>query len=222
VSSFGSFQFCSAAAALIELTPSFNLLQNPGGILMNLRWKCVQIILAGMLGLVVSVASVHAQTSNGSIVGSVTDPAGAAVLGATVTVTNTDLGGFKTNREDGFRWQLSCRFASTRQVQRVHSSAGMQEFVVTGVEVKASLASTVNGSLLIGSLTQSVSVEAPTGAELQTQSGELSSNLGQPELKNLPIAGLNPIELAFTVAGVQEQANRDNVTNGVGFVMPLL
>jgi len=52
---------------------------------------------------------------------------------------------------------------------------------------------------------------------LQTQSGELSSNLGQPELKNLPIAGLNPIELAFTVAGVQEQANRDNVTNGVGF-----
>ena len=62
---------------------------------MNLRWKCVQIILAVMLGLVVSVAAVHAQTSNGGIVGSVTDPAGAAVLGATVKVTNTDLGGFK-------------------------------------------------------------------------------------------------------------------------------
>src|SRR5882672_1430695 len=184
---------------------------------MNLRWKCVQIIFAGMLGLVVSAASVHAQTSNGSIVGSVTDPAGAAVLGATVTVTNTDLGGFKrtakTDSSGSFRVDslLPGRYSVSIQ------AAGMQEFVVTGVEVKASLASTVNGSLLIGSLTQSVSVEAPTGAELQTQSGELSSNLGQPELKNLPIAGLNPIELAFTVAGVQEQANRDNVTNGVGF-----
>ena len=184
---------------------------------MNLRWKCVQIILAGMLGLLGSAASVHAQTSNGSIVGSVTDPAGAAVLGATVTVSNTDLGAFKrtakTDAAGSFRVDslLPGRYSVSIQ------AAGMQEFVVTGVEVKASLASTVNGSLLIGSLTQSVSVEAPTGAELQTQSGELSSNLGQPELKNLPIAGLNPIELAFTVAGVQEQANRDNVTNGVGF-----
>src|SRR5882757_6033288 len=179
---------------------------------MNLRWKCVQIILAVMLGLVVSVAPVHAQTSNGSIVGSVTDPAGAAIPGATVTVTNTDLGGFKrtakTDSAGSFRVDslLPGRYSVSIQ------AAGMQEFVVTGVEVKASLASTVNGSLLIGSLTQSVSVEAPTGAELQTQSGELSSNLGQPELKNLPIAGLNPIELAFTVAG-----ECDNVTNGVGF-----
>jgi hypothetical protein len=39
---------------------------------MNLKSKCGQIVLAVMLGMVVLLASVHAQTSNGTIVGSVT------------------------------------------------------------------------------------------------------------------------------------------------------
>jgi len=183
---------------------------------MNLKWKCGQIVLAVILGMVVSL-SAHAQTSNGTIVGSVTDPAGAVVLGATVTVTNTDLGAFKrTTKTDSVgSYRIDGLLPGNYSVSI--QASGMQEFVEVGVAVKASLASTVNASLIIGTVNQSVSVEASTGAELQTQSGELSSNLGQTELKNLPIAGLNPIELAFTVAGVQEQANRDALTNGVGF-----
>ncbi len=184
---------------------------------MNLKWKCGQIVLAVMLGMVVLLTSVHAQSSNGTIVGSVTDPAGAAVLGATVTVTNTDLGSFKrtTKTDSAGSYRIDGLLPGNYNVSI--QASGMQEFVEVGVAVKASLASTVNASLIIGSLSQSVSIEASTGAELQTQSGELSSNLGQTELKDLPIAGLNPIELAFTVAGVQEQANRDALTNGVGF-----
>ncbi len=183
---------------------------------MNLKWKCGQIVLAVILGMVVSL-SAHAQTSNGTIVGSVTDPAGAVVLGATVTVTNTDLGAFKrtTKTDSAGSYRIDGLLPGNYSVSI--QASGMQEFVEVGVAVKASLASTVNASLIIGTVNQSVSVEASTGAELQTQSGELSSNLGQTELKNLPIAGLNPIELAFTVAGVQEQANRDALTNGVGF-----
>ena len=184
---------------------------------MNLKWVRGQIVLTVMLGMVVLLTSVHAQTSNGTIVGSVTDPAGAAVLGATVTVTNTDLGGFKrtTKTDSAGSYRIDGLLPGNYNVSI--QASGMQEFVEVGVAVKASLASTVNASLIIGSLNQSVSVEASTGAELQTQSGELSSNLGQTELKDLPIAELNPIELAFTVAGVQEQANRDALTNGVGF-----
>jgi len=184
---------------------------------MNLKWNCGQIVLAVMLGIVVLLSSAHAQTSNGTIVGSVTDPAGAAVLGATVTVTNTDVGAFKrtTKTDSAGSYRIDGLLPGNYSVSI--QASGMQEFVEVGVAVKASLASTVNASLIIGTLNQSVSVEASTGAELQTQSGDLSSNLGQTELKNLPIFGLNPIELAFTVAGVQEQANRDNLTNGVGF-----
>ena len=184
---------------------------------MDSKWNCRRIVLAVMLGMVVLAASVHAQTSNGAIAGSVTDPSGAAVLGATVTVTNTDLGAFKrtTKTDSAGSYRVDGLLPGNYRVSI--QAAGMQEFVEVGVAVKASLASTVNASLAIGSVNESVSVEASTGAELQTQSGELSSNLGQTELKDLPIVGLNPIELAFTVAGVQEEANRDALTNGVGF-----
>src|SRR5882724_4112172 len=146
----------------------------------------------------------RAQTSNGAIVGTITDPTGAAIVGATVNVTNTDLGSFKrTTKTDGSgAYRIDSLLPGKYKVSIQASS--MQEFVEEGVEVRASLSTTVGASLTLGPVNQTVSVEASTGAELQTQSGELSNNLGQSELKELPIAGLNPIELAFTVAGVQE------------------
>lgn len=184
---------------------------------MNFMRKCRQIFPLAMFAMVILLPSVHAQTSNGAIAGSVTDPAGAAVVVATVTVTNTDLGAFQrtATTDSSGSYRIDGLLPGYYRVSI--QASGMQEFVEGGVQVKASLPSTVNASLVIGTVTQSVSIEASIDEELQTQSGELSSNLGQTELKNLPIFGLNPIELAFTVAGVQEQANRDALTNGVGF-----
>jgi len=171
-----------------------------------------------LLGLLLVFAgNALAQTSNGAIVGTITDPSGAAIVGATVNVTNTDLGSFKrTAKTDGSgAYHIDSLLPGKYKVSV--QAPGMQEFVEDGVEVKASLSATVNASLTLGPVTQVVSVEASTGAELQTQSGELSNNLGQAELKELPLAGLNPIELVLTVPGVQGVDNRDSLTNGVGF-----
>ncbi len=111
---------------------------------MNLKWKCGQIVLAVILGMVVSLVSAHAQTSNGTIVGSVTDPAGAVVLGATVTVTNTDLGAFKrtTKTDSAGSYRIDGLLPGNYSVSI--QASGMQEFVEVGVAQKASLASTVN------------------------------------------------------------------------------
>src|ERR1043166_4814407 len=49
-------------------------------------------ICACLLVLRVSVGSLHAQTTNGGIQGTVTDPNGAAVSGASVTSRNLDTG----------------------------------------------------------------------------------------------------------------------------------
>jgi len=112
------------------------LLQNPENS-HELEWKCVQIILAVMLGLVVSVASVHAQTSNGSIVGSVTDPR-EPPCGSNGDRYKHRSRWFQTNYEDGFRWQLSVDSLYPAGTSVSIQAAGMQEFVETGVEVKAS------------------------------------------------------------------------------------
>jgi len=179
-------------------------------------------LLTWLFALVVGATSIFtgiaaAQTSNGAIVGTITDPSGAAIVGATVNVTNTDLGSFKrTTKTDGSgAYRIDSLLPGKYKVSV--QATGMQQFDEDGVEVRASLSSTVNASLTLGPVTQVVSVEASTGAELQTQSGELSNNLGQAELKELPLAGLNPIELVLTVPGVQGVDNRDSLTNGVGF-----
>ena len=71
--------------------------------------------------------------------------------------------------------------------------------------------------LEITSTASTITVEATAGQELQTQSGELSGNISTAEVVNLPYFSGNPIELVLTLPGVQDVANRDNFTNGVGF-----
>ena len=47
---------------------------------------------AVVLCLTISLAPISAQTTAGAIVGTVTDPSGAVIAGATITVTNMDTG----------------------------------------------------------------------------------------------------------------------------------
>ncbi|MFY9585363.1 MAG: TonB-dependent receptor, partial [Candidatus Acidiferrales bacterium] len=62
-----------------------------------------------------------------------------------------------------------------------------------------------------------ITVEAGTGQELQTQSGDITHSISKVEIQNLPIFGLNPIALALTEPGVQGVSARDDFTNGQGF-----
>src|SRR5580704_17059755 len=51
-----------------------------------------RIFLAIFVSLVVCLAQLGAQTTSGEIVGTITDPTGGTVAGATLTVTNMDTG----------------------------------------------------------------------------------------------------------------------------------
>jgi hypothetical protein len=56
-------------------------------------WNLRAVLTAGALLLILASArSSHAQTFRGSVLGSVTDSSGAAIVGATVTVHNVDTG----------------------------------------------------------------------------------------------------------------------------------
>jgi len=74
----------------------------------------------------------------------------------------------------------------------------------------------VNATLEVGSVANTVLVEASTGQELQTESGSLGSQISQEEIVSLPIFSLNPIELVLTQAGVQD-GNGFSFSNGIGF-----
>jgi outer membrane receptor protein involved in Fe transport len=176
-----------------------------------------RIALSMCAALLLVAATSLAQTSNGTIVGAVTDKSGGAVVNATVTVTSNDRGGethaATTDASGTYRVQslLPGRYKVAIQAQ------GFSLFVVSDVEVRASLEVTANAVLDVTTATTTVTVEASSAQSLETQSGEISGNVSVTEVKNLPYFSGNPVELLMTEPGVQDVANRDALTNGVGF-----
>jgi hypothetical protein len=151
---------------------------------------------------VVAITPGFAQTSNGTIAGTITDHTGGAVVKATVSATSQDLGKTLgtaiTDAAGGYR--IDALFPGKYTV--TVKADGFDLLKVSDVDVRGSFVSTVNGTLEVGAITSTVTVEASVGQELQTQSGEISKSFGEAEIANLPYANLNPISLVLTGAGV--------------------
>lgn len=187
------------------------------------RSSCASLIssLALVIALVfcgLGATTGFAQTSNGTIAGSILDKSGAAVPNATVEATSEDRGGdprvVQTDNSGTYRIESLLPGKYTVVVKK----DGFAQVKISGLEVKASLTSTFNGTLEISGQVATVLVEASTGQELQTQSGELSGSISSAEVHQLPIFGLNPIALVLTQAGVQDPGGR-GISNGVNFAV---
>lgn len=141
-----------------------------------------------------------AQTSYGTVAGSVTDSTGAAIPNALVTLHSLDTGetrSVKTNSAGGY-------FVDSVGTGHYDISAEAQSFaktVVHNILVPPSVTTSVNEVLQVGSSTETVEVAA--GKEiLQTESGEVSANITGKEISELPISSLNPTNLVTTLPGV--------------------
>ncbi|HXK06726.1 MAG TPA: TonB-dependent receptor [Verrucomicrobiae bacterium] len=146
--------------------------------------------------------------------GTVTDPAGAAVPGAEVTVTNlaTDQV-FKAVTDDHGEWALPSMAAAQYKI-RV-AKTGFKVGEAPQIEVNAGVPASVNIRLEIGAATEVVEVAA--GAEIvQATSAAVSSTLGGRQIFELPFATRNAVELLVTQPGVQTPTNpRSSSVNGL-------
>ena len=180
--------------------------------------KLRDALVGGLLLLLVGLCAAplsFAQTSNGTIVGTVVDASGAAVANARVRGISPEYGVEHLARTDsvgGYRLEnlQPGSYVVTIEVE------GFRKFEVSNVAVKAAFETTVNATLEVGSLTSTVTVEASAAQELQTESGTLGAQISQQEVTSLPLLGLNPVALVLTQAGVQD-GNGFSFSNGTGF-----
>src|SRR5215467_11942226 len=179
-------------------------------------WLRGLLVVAVLVAVASAVPASVAQTSNGTIAGTVTDRTGAAVVGATVEIVSSDRGGtprvLETDGVGSYRAEAILPGVYVVALKK----QGFSDLKISLVEVKASLTTTVNGVLEVSGQAATVLVEASTGQELQTQSGDLSANISSEEVHSLPINGLNPIALVLTQPGVQDPETR-GISNGVNF-----
>jgi hypothetical protein len=170
--------------------------------------------LLTLLVLVSFTVALRAQVDTGSIIGTITDPSGAVVTGAKITLTNEGTGASLTTvtGTDGVYKFSPVRVGSYKLEA---TAQGFQTTSQAGVKVDIGANVALNFSLKPGSETQTVEVTAATPV-LQTQDASVGQVVDQRAINDLPLNGRNFTFLAQLVQGVNspQSDTRGNAATG--------
>jgi len=156
-----------------------------------------------VLAFAVAVNSAHAQTaSSGSITGLVTDPQGGVVPGADVTLTDMTTNSKQvSNTNDAGRYIFPVVNPGLYDV--LVTKAGFKTAKMAQQKVSIGLVLTVNVTLEIGSLSETVVVtSSPLGSELQQGNATIGNTINLKQLELLPNLGRDATSLLALQPGV--------------------
>jgi hypothetical protein len=158
-------------------------------------------IVALCLCLVAGVNSSFGQAVFGNIVGTVTDPQGAAVPNAKVTITDPSKGvSYTVNTNATGNYSQTHLVVGMYEV-RVELS-GFETSVEQNVDVEVDAATQVNVQLKIGNVGEVVNVTGEA-ALLKTEKSDVSDTVTQKAVAELPVFSRDMSRLYFLVPGFQ-------------------
>jgi hypothetical protein len=157
-----------------------------------------QFVLTCLI-LAAFVLAAFAQVTSGRLEGTVTDPQGATVPNAKVSVANTQTGQvFNLLTDDKGSWVVPSLPTALYTV--TVGQPGFKTVTIENVKVDAGVPATANARLEVGSVAETVEVSG--GADvLQTQSATVTSTLVGRQLHELPFTSRNLTELIVTQPG---------------------
>jgi Carboxypeptidase regulatory-like domain len=172
--------------------------------------------VAGMLFaflLLLSPLAAHAQSYAGSVRGTVTDPSGAAVAGAMVTLRDTGTSAtLETKTTDLGAYSFPTVTVGTYQL--TIKAANFKEYVAKSVEVHVSTATEVNARLELGASSDTVTVEA-NDVQVQTTTADVGNVIDGTQVRELPLNGRNFMALTQLQPGVSANNQFDSKDKGL-------
>ncbi len=167
-----------------------------------MKQRCFAVRSALLVCLAAGIMSLPAwaQTSFGRVTGTVTDPSGAAVVGASINVTNLENQSVRTATTDANGYYAVTDLA-IGHYNAVVSANGFTKQEQKDLNVVADGRVTADFKLAVGDLNQSIQVVATAAEQINTDSGEMSKTIDQKEVANLALNGGNYIELLTLVPG---------------------
>ena len=154
-----------------------------------------------VLVFVVTCSSAHAQ-STAELAGRVTDESGAVLPGVTVTATQTATGFMRTVVTDGNGAYVMPNLP-TGPYRLDITLEGFRSFVQTGIVLQVGATPTINAQLQVGSLSESVSVEAAAPI-VDVRSAGISDVVENERIVELPLQGRQVTDL-IVLAGAAIQ-----------------
>jgi len=156
------------------------------------------------IGLILVIFSdlAHAQFENGSVVGTIHDSSGAAVPGATVTVTNkaTGIQSIVTSNGSGDYEALSLR-VGTYTISA--SSQGFATAVAENIAVSVGSRQRIDLTLKPGQATSTVEV-SDVALQLETDSSQRGQTITNYQSEALPLVSRNYSDLLGLVTGIRQ------------------
>ena len=169
--------------------------------------KSASVYLRVVLSLMLLMFFVHmvqgplsAQTTNGMIQGTVHDSSGAPISGVNVTLKSLETGATQsvTTGGDGAYEFLSLPAGA---YQAEASTAGFDTQLRKGIVLTVGATISVNFSLSVGKVTQTIVVTDDVG-QVETASSTISGVVSETTIRELPLNGRDWLQLATLQAGV--------------------
>lgn len=161
----------------------------------QLRAACL-VVIVSCFSLVA-----HAQYRT-SIQGVVTDPSGAVIQGATLTLTNPATGEKQVRTSDSAGiYNFNALPAAARFTLEV-AKDGFQKKVIDNLDLVPDQSNAVNVVLAIGSTSQTVQVNAESTPLLDTETASVNGVVSSNQVQHLPSFGRDVLKLAQLAPGV--------------------
>ncbi len=152
------------------------------------------------VGLACGAATGHAQF-RASIQGTVTDPGGAVVPGAALSLTDTDTNKVLTATSNGSGTYNFNALAPDHYRLKVEAP-GFQQQVIQDLQLIPEQANAVNVTMQLGNVSTTVDVLGSQVAPLDTETASTSGTVDENQIQHLPSAGRDVFQLVQLAPGV--------------------
>src|SRR5580698_494703 len=170
----------------------------------------LRYLLVLLVGLICFCVSTSAQQT--TIVGTVTDPSGAAVPNVAITVTNIDTGATRTIPTNDSGAYVAVDLQIGHYVVKAEAKgfkvAEQKDIVLTiGARIR------VDFQMQLGAAQETVTVEA-NAVQVQTDSGERSNLITGQQMSQIAVAGRSIYQLAALTPGASSQIGVGGMSSG--------
>jgi hypothetical protein len=167
-----------------------------------------------MLGLLLALAATQglAQSTQGSVAGTVKDTVGAVVPGATVTLTSTDEGTVRSTTSNG-TGEYQFQDVKAGRYSLLVTAPGFEKFQVTSAVLQVRQELRLDAKMTVGAVQQEVQVTGDMVSAIQTDSPTISGTFTQDDANSLPVntrasfSGTSAAGILGTLPGVQADSS---------------